>query len=478
MSLSYVLAWLLPWLTGTGICLAVTRGARTWADVAAAAGTGFIIGLVLVSLLGSWFAADDVTATFSRTVPWLTGTGVLAWSAAIALRRRRILPLAPAMPLVWRALWWMAVVVIVVRLGVLASEAWLRPTFPWDAWSAWAVKPKTWFLLGHHAPFVPVGEWLADDTGGHRTAAIWDYPELLAWIQIWFASAAGGWNEPLVNLAWTGALAAFALASYGHWCAFGLRPLPAIGLTYALVSLPLLGAHAALAGYADLWLTVVFGLATLSWMRWMRSGGRAHLVLAAGLALCMPFVKLEGAVWLLLASVVAVLALLPRRWRWSVVAALGLLALTGIVLGGFVFPMLGLGWVSVSWGQVGIPALGELDLRWRPVGTQMLAGLLTLPNWHLLWYVVPLVLAWRWRVVATTRDVRALAALVASCAAFLFVLFFFTDASAWAENYTSANRLVLHLVGPVFTLLAVLLVDAFPAAPDTAPAPGGPTAPA
>ncbi len=478
MSLSYVLAWLLPWLTGTGICLAATRGARTWADVAAAAGTGFIIGLVLVSLLGSWFAADDVTATFSRVAPWLTGTGVLAWSAAIALRRRRILPLAPAMPTMWRALWWLAVVVIVARLGVLASEAWLRPTFPWDAWSAWAVKPKTWFLLGHQAPFVPVGGWLADGTGGSRTAAIWDYPELLAWIQVWFASAAGGWNEPLVNLAWTGALAALALASYGYWSAFGLRPLPAIGLTYALVSLPLLGAHAALAGYADLWLAVVFGLATLSWVRWLRSGERAHLVLAAGLALCMPFVKLEGAVWLLLSSVVAALALLPRRWRWGVVAALGVLGVTGIVLGGFVFPMLGLGWVSVSWGQVGIPALGELDLRWRPVGTQMLAGLLTLPNWHLLWYVVPLVLAWRWRVVVAARDARALAALVGSCAVFLFVLFFFTDASAWAENYTSANRLVLHLVGPVFTLIAVLLVDAFPAVPGTAPAPEGPTAPA
>ncbi|WP_440221808.1 hypothetical protein ACQQ2N_11965 [Dokdonella sp. MW10] len=478
MSLSYVLAWLLPWVTGTGICFAVTRGPRTWSDAVAAAGTGFIVGFVLVSLLGSWVAADDVTAAFTRTAPWLTGIGVLAWSAAVALRRRRILPLEGSLPTAWRVVWWLAAAAIVVRLGVLAGEAWLRPTFPWDAWSAWAVKPKAWFLLGHHAPYVPVGEWLADATGNLRTAAIWDYPELLAWIQIWFASAAGGWNEPLVNLAWTGALAALALACYGHWRMLGLRPLPAIGLAYALVSLPLLGAHVALAGYADLWLAVVFGLATLSWMRWMRSGERAQLAIAAGLALCMPFVKLEGAVWLLLSSVVAVLALLPRRWRWGIVAVIVVLALLGIVFGGFVFPMLGLGWVSVSWGQVGIPALGELDLRWRPVGTQMLAGLLTLPNWHLLWYVVPLVLAWRWRVVATARDVRALAVLVAACAAFLFVLFFFTDASAWAENYTSANRLVLHLVGPVFTLLALLLVDAFRAAPGTAPAPAGPNAPA
>ena len=41
----------------------------------------------------------------------------------------------------------------------------------------------------------------------------WNYPELLAWIEVWFASAAGGWNEPLVDLAWCGALAAFV----AHW---------------------------------------------------------------------------------------------------------------------------------------------------------------------------------------------------------------------------------------------------------------------
>jgi hypothetical protein len=41
----------------------------------------------------------------------------------------------------------------------------------------------------------------------------------------------------------------------------------------------------------------------------------------------------------------------------------------------------------------------------------------------------------------------------------LFVLFFFTAAAAWAEDFTSANRLVLQVVPCVFAFVAALLRD-------------------
>ena len=43
--------------------------------------------------------------------------------------------------------------------------------------------------------------------------------------------------------------------------------------------------------------------------------------------------------------------------------------------------------------------------------------------------------------------------------AFLAFLFLFTDAAQWAESYTAINRLVMHLVPAVVTLLALLLRD-------------------
>ena len=94
----------------------------------------------------------------------------------------------------------------------------------------------------------------------------------------------------------------------------------------ASISLPLLDAHAALAGYADLWVAVTLGLASLAWTRWLLWRERGQWLLGVGLALCLPAIKLEGAVWLLMFSAVVVLDLLPSRWRWRVaggVAAIG-----------------------------------------------------------------------------------------------------------------------------------------------------------
>ncbi|MBK7011523.1 MAG: hypothetical protein IPH43_01645 [Xanthomonadales bacterium] len=479
MSVQYFLAWLLPWVTGCGICLAVNRGRREPGDLAAAIGLGFLVGVFLAAVLSSVLALADTAHAFSRGAPWLAGIGLLAWTAVVVFREPARAPafFARAEGMGWRVLWCLLLIAVLLRLGVIASETLLRPTFPWDAWAAWAVKPKAWFLLGHHVPYVPMQEWLTQSDLQTRTSGIWDYPELLAWVQIWFASALGDWNEPLVNTVWVGALAAIGLASYGQWRALGLRPGLTMVLVYALMSLPLLDAHAALAGYADLWLAAAFGMAVLCWMRWMRQRNPGQLLLAAVFALSLPLIKLEGAVWLLIFALVVGLDMLSRRARRMVAVTLVSLAAVGIAVGGFPLPIFGLGWVHLAWGQVVIPALGALDLHWRPVGGAMLSGLLTLPNWHLLWYATPLVIALRWTAFAHDRCARSLGSLLAGCALFLFVLFFFTDAAAWAENYTSANRLVLHIVPALFSLIAVLLADLHLPAADKSPEPTAPTAP-
>jgi len=88
------------------------------------------------------------------------------------------------------------------------------------------------------------------------------------------------------------------------------------------------------------------------------------------------------------------------------------------------------------------------------------------------------VLVLRWRGFLVDQTARWLGILLLSCAAFLFVLFFFTEASAWAENYTSSNRLIMHLVPAVFTLLALLLRGVSVSGSDRAPESEAPNAPA
>jgi len=287
---------------------------------------------------------------------------------------------------------------------------------------------------------------------------------------VWFASGAGGWNEPLVNLAWSGALAAFLLSAYGYWRGFGIGALPSIGLVFALASLPLLDAHVALAGYADLWIALTLGLALLAWSRWLLLRERGQWWLAIAFAACMPAIKLEGTIWLALFGAVVAYELVPVRWRRRVVAG-GLAVLTfGLILVGLHLSVPGSGWLRFDWRSVQLAAAPPLDLGWHPVGGAMLASLFTLPNWHLLWYVLPLLIVLRRRFLLLDRTARLLGLFVLLQFIALFVLFFFTNAGEWAADFTSANRLILQLVPGVFVFIAVLLRDLPGVAARVAPA--------
>jgi hypothetical protein len=461
--LSYAIAWLLPLLVGAGLGVMLRGGAGARGDAAAIAGAGWIVGLFACAGLVRVVAADDVARAFEHAAPWAFAAGVGALAVATfaarrarartpALRRHAGAPLDAA-----SVLWWLAAALVATRVLWIGAEAALRPVFPWDAWTAWEIKAKTWFLLGHVEPYVPIAEWLQDAVAATRTATAGRYPELLAWIQLWFASAAGAWNEPLVHLAWCGALAAFALAAYGYWRVCGLAPWPALALVYALVSLPLLNAHVALAGYADLWIAVTFGLALLAWTRWLLRREPGQWLLAVAVALCLPAIKLEGAVWLLAFLAVAAIDLIPRSWRWRIAGAAFVLAAVALVIGRLIVPTLGLGLVYVTLDDIAVPAIGTYGLHWRASGTAMLASLFTLPNWHLLWYLLPVLVFLRRHRFAVDHAARMLGLLVLIEFAFLFVLFFLTDAAQWAQDYTSANRLILQIVPGVFVLAAVLL---------------------
>jgi hypothetical protein len=449
----YFFAWLLPLFTGSGVWLAL-RGVRARGDAFAAIGAGWLVGVFLAAASARFAASGETRLAISHAWPWLAGAGIVAWAVAIARWRKASSPVwqtGAVTPLLVRVAITLLLAWIGLRFLTIGQEALLRPVFPWDAWSAWSTKPKTWFYVGHMEPYVSMTEWLSRANEALRTQSAWRYPELLAWIEIWFASGASAWNEPLVDVAWCGALAAFAFAAYGYWRANGLAPWLGVALVYALVSLPLVDAHVALAGYADLWLALTLGLVSLAWTRWLIRRDPGQGLLAVATALCLPMIKLEGMVWLLAFLGVVLLDLVPSQWRWR--AALSLAAL--VVVG--VLAAVGMGAIAISWGSITIPSLGTFALAWHGVGGAIAASLFTLPNWHLLWYAVPVLLVVQRRRFRVDRAARLLGLMLLVDFAFLFVLFFLTTASAWAQDFTSANRLILQLVPSVIVLAALLL---------------------
>jgi hypothetical protein len=460
-----VVAWLLPLAAGCTVWLAlVPRREPGW--LAAAVGHGVVAGMLLAAAATSLFARADTAHAWLRAAPALA---VLATIAAVVAWRRARAPVPPRLCKVENANKWIRVLLaaalasLVFRGWLMLREVWLRPTFPWDAWDAWAVKSKTWFLLGHYAPFVSMPDWLAHPAQELYTGIAWAYPATLAWMQVWFASAAGGWIEPQVNLPWFALWIGLLLAQYGQWRVLGLDRTRALAAMYALGSLPLLDVHVALAGYADLWLATMLGLAVLAWLRWRRERDAGQLAIAIVCAALLPAIKLEGAIWLLLCVAVAVYDVLPRRWRRLALAGVAAVLMALLFASRIDLPVPGLGWVEITHSRIVVPALGEYAVHFNADALlSLLNSLFVQPNWHLLWWLAPGIAVWRWRALREDAALRHLGTFVLIGFAFLFFLFTCTDASRWAESYTAINRLILQLVPATVTLLALSCRDKAP----------------
>jgi hypothetical protein len=461
MNLATLAAWLLTLATGTSAWLALNpvRGPG-WR--AAALGCGSVFGMLLAAGATCLVARAHTVHALAHAGPWLAlcaaATSMLAW------RRMRHRPARSALYNGAKIKKWI-MGLLLLAFASLAWRGWialreilLRPTYPWDAWDAWAVKSKTWVLLGHYVPFVAISDWMQHPAQELYTSIAWGYPATLAWLQVWFASAAGGWIEPLVNLPWFALWIGLLLGHYGQWRALRFTRTQALAGVYALGSLPLLDVHVALAGYADLWVATVFGFAVLAWLRWLQQRDRAQLMIAIVCALLLPLLKLEGAVWLLLFALTAIYGLLPRRWRKrAFVALLGVLALL-VVAGGLKLPVPGLGWVAIGRHSLDVPVIGHLSIAWHGAAfASVLNSLFVQPNWHLLWWLAPVIVAWRWRELRAQESARRLGCLLLAGIAFLLFLFVFTDAASWAESYTAINRLLMHIVPALITFLMLLL---------------------
>ena len=477
MSPGYLIAWCIVALTGAAAMAAFSRRALP-GQIALVAGQGLVFGMLLAAAATAISARADTAHAWTHAWPWLAAIGIAGLLVTAWLSRRTPRVHAPADELVENypatLVATIALASLIWRGSLLVGEVLLRPTFPWDAWDAWAVKAKAWFLLGHYAPFVAPANWIARNDITLYTGPAWAYPSGLSWLQVWFASAAGDWIEPLVNLPWAALWLGLLLGHYGQWRALGLARTRALVFVYVLGSLPLLETHVALAGYADLWVGTVFGFGILAWLRWQEQGDRAQLVLALICASILPLLKLEGSVWSISLVMAIAFGALPTRWRWRAAALAAALAILIVLVGQSYVLFAAIGWVKSGSRVVDIPVIGTLALAWHGTAALGIAhSLFVQANWHVLWWLVLPIAIWRWRALRASDALSLCALLLGLCFSLLMFLFLFTDAAEWAESFTAINRLVMHIVPGVVTLLALLLRGpVLPSeSPDRTPAP-------
>jgi hypothetical protein len=99
----------------------------------------------------------------------------------------------------------------------------------------------------------------------------------------------------------------------------------------------------------------------------------------------------------------------------------------------------------IGLAQAEVAILGyRLGSKFTPVWEPLWQNYYQFANWHLLWYLLPVVMLLNRRRLfeqpMTAGTLTVLAGL-----AFLFIVFSFTNASNWVADYSTVNRATLHL---------------------------------
>lgn len=462
-------AYLLPLLLGSASVLAVAGRPVAPSGWLRILGEGWLLGMLMISALMMIPGLVPVDVFRVLALP-VTAMAVLILLIA---RRRRLwlmpdasqLP-APAAPSEWP---WatLALVVILLHAVALWWEARLLPTLAWDAWSTWLFKARVWFGQPAFLPFVEPATALAQVGGKALPTLAPHYPNAVPRFVVWAASANGEWSGQAIRGLWPLLWLSLGASCFGGLRALGLGLAAAALATAALLSLPLINHHVALAGYADLWLASLTMMAALRLAAWQRYARPRDALLFLLFAALLPMIKLEGMVWMAGLLGAAVLSRFAPRLRLPLVALIVVVALVLVRGPGLFLPLLGAGWLEIHWGEMLVPGVGTLELFWRPVWREVLSALFVLPNWHLLWYAVPLILVLGARRLRAAPDAQTLGWFLLYALTFLGGLFFLTEASRWAENLTSVNRVLLQVVPVVIVLAALAFRDA-PAPADKA----------
>jgi hypothetical protein len=234
--------------------------------------------------------------------------------------------------------------------------------------------------------------------------------------------------------------------------------------------MPILNAHVALAGYADLWMATTYSLAAIALLHWLRVRDPAQGLLAALLGLACCLIKVEGVVWMLTLLPTALFALTRRRYRPWLAGLLVVLLIVWLQVDGFSLQLPWLGEIQVRPRLIQAPYLGTFQIAYLPVWEPLLHNLFVLDSWHLFWYMMTALVLVAMPKVLTDRRLFAYSSVVGAGLSLLFVLFFMTEAREWAAKYTSINRLFLHIT-PLLMFYGLILFHALsPPVADTGPA--------
>ena len=463
---------LLPWLGGTLWLVAADAHFNKHGNVNRfrQAGYGFFLGYAFLFL--AIMASNKLTGVVSwpqLMVVLLVFSISGAIAAKLAPRQQSINTGTPSTtPLAFpKALFAFAMMLMTIHLIFIAVEIITQPLYPWDAWAAWVYRAKAWFLSGGISGITSPSNWLAANSADIYTFDAWSYPPFASVIPYWAALSLGRWSETLINLPVLFSGLAIGMGLYGQCREHGLSIFYSLMACYLLFSIPILGTHLALAGYADIWMAGFTGLGFVAVMRGTITyddTAKSWLNVTLGLLMILfsVWVKNEGAVWFLAA--LAMVTLTACRPRVPVLIAVTVMttALLVFALGHTYIEIPLIGKLGLVDNRLAIPIIGYFNLEVHDVRSVYWENFIKMGSWNLFWVAVAGSLLLGFRSSTHSSGYRIRRTVVSFILIFLatqIFIFGFTNKGMWADTYTAINRLPLHFI-PALLFAVVITAHA------------------
>lgn len=364
-----------------------------------------------------------------------------------------------------------ALALMAIHLAFIAVEIFMQPLYPWDAWLVWVYRAKAWFLTDGITDLASTAEWATATSANVYAIDAWTYPLFPSVIPYWAALGLGRWSETLINLPVLFAGLAMGMALYGQCREHGLGVSASLITCYLLFSIPLLGTHLALAGYADIWMAGFTGLGFVALIRGSIDAAKPSLQVVIGLFMIIfsIWVKNEGAVWFLAALAMLILVNCRPRVLLLMMMAAAILTMLLYALGITYVEIPLVGKLGVINGHLAIPVIGNFKIELHDVRYVYWNNFINMGTWNLFWVAVAgsLLLGFRSpRSSPAQLGKRTVVSFILIFLATQIFIFGFTNQGMWADTYTAINRLPLHFV-PALLFAVVVVVHASHAKNDT-----------
>jgi hypothetical protein len=276
--------------------------ARSWRELVARSGLGYLCGLVLAGIVAANLAL--VRVSFG----WLGLALLASLSLALGLWRLRGTP-----PPVVRRPSWLALAVGAALLALLVEYGRafaVAPLNRYDAWAIWALKGRALYDFGWADPVVFAGH-------EYRFANL-DYPLWLPSLEAVDFHAMGAFDTRLLHLQFLLFLAA-GLAALAALLRDRVAPALLWPSLFAIALAPAVFDQL-LTAYADIPLALVFAVGVAAAGRWVITNERWSLAVATLCFAGAVLTKNEGSLFVA-AAFLGLIAAAYRRWRALAVAA-------------------------------------------------------------------------------------------------------------------------------------------------------------